>query len=76
MMLQSSQHAFMLMSSNDPNVPAPLSIQLAHRINAQIFEVKQAGHFEKIDGYADFPQVLEIIQQLYGQHDLQNVAGL
>ena len=67
----------MYISNNDPHVPTAMSLSLAHRLlNTQIFEVLQAGHFEKTDGYADFPQLLEVIQRLYGLNELQNAAGL
>ncbi len=46
-----------------PDARAPISLRLAHSLNAQIFEIKKAGHFNKSDGFADFPQLLDIIKQ-------------
>lgn len=71
----SYKRAVMLISSNDPYVPAPVSLRLAHSLNAQIFEIKQAGHFNKVDGFADFPQLLDIMKQCLA-HELQNAASL
>ena len=71
----SYKRAVMLISSNDPYVPAPISLRLAHSLNAQIFEIKKAGHFNKSDGFADFPQLLDIIKQCLA-NELQNAAGL
>lgn len=65
----------MLLSSNDPYVPAPISLRLGHSLNAQIFEIKNAGHFNKLDGYADFSKLLELLK-LCLANDLQNAAGL
>ena len=74
---KSYKYGVMYFSNNDPHVPTAMSLSLAHRLlNTQIFEVLQAGHFEKTDGYADFPQLLEVIQRLYGLNELQNAAGL
>lgn len=33
-------------------------------LNAQLIEVAQAGHFRAEDGYAEFPQLLDILQTL------------
>lgn len=65
----------MLLSSNDPYVLAPISLRLGHSLNAQIFEIKNAGHFNKLDGYADFSKLLELLK-LCLANDLQNAAGL
>ena len=56
--------AFSLLSSNDPVVPPPLTLQLGHFLNAQTYEVKQAGHFMRGDGYAEFHEVWELIKPL------------
>lgn len=56
--------AFSLLSSNDPLVPPPLTLQLGHFLNAQTYEVKQAGHFMRGDGYAEFHEVWELIKPL------------
>lgn len=71
----SYKRAVMLMSNNDPYVPAPLSLRLAHSLNAQIFELKNAGHFCTVDGFAEFPQLLEIMKLCLAS-ELQNAAGL
>ncbi|MDM1324106.1 RBBP9/YdeN family alpha/beta hydrolase [Acinetobacter pseudolwoffii] len=65
----------MLISSNDPFVPAPVSLRLAHSLNAQIFEIKKAGHFNKCDGFTEFPQLLEIMK-LCLANEPQNAANL
>jgi len=51
-------------SSNDPVVPVPLTFKFSHMLNAQLIEVAQAGHFRAEDGYAEFPQLLDILQTL------------
>lgn len=72
---QAAKRFVMLLSSNDPYVPAPISLRLGHSLNAQIFEIKNAGHFNKLDGYADFSKLLELLK-LCLANDLQNAAGL
>lgn len=64
------QHIFrryVFLSSNDPFVPPPLSIRLGQRLNAQLFEIKQAGHFMQEDGYAAFPQLWEVLRSLLSE---------
>lgn len=56
--------AFCLLSSNDPIVPPPLTLQLSHLLNAQCFEVKKAGHFMRKDGYSEFDEIWELIKPL------------
>ncbi len=51
-------------SSNDSYVPPPLALQFGHFLNAQMKEVRQAGHFMKEDGYAEFQQLWELLQPL------------
>lgn len=72
---QSSRCFVMLLSSNDPYVPAPISLRLAHTLKARIVEIRNAGHFRKTDGYADFPELLKLVK-LCLANDLQNAAGL
>lgn len=55
---------YVLLSSNDPLVPPPLTIRLGQRLNAQILEIKQAGHFMQEDGYAAFPQLWDVLRPL------------
>lgn len=56
--------AFSFLSSNDPIVPPPLSVQLGHFLNAQIYEVKQAGHFMQENGYTEFHEIWALIKPL------------
>ena len=53
-----------LLSSNDPYVPPPLTLQLSNLIQAQNIEVKNAGHFMAQDGYIEFEQLWETLQPL------------
>ena len=55
----SISHRILFFSNNDPFVPAPFSIQLARLLNAQMIEVKDAGHFMASDGFSEFPQLWE-----------------
>ncbi|WP_445115037.1 RBBP9/YdeN family alpha/beta hydrolase [Acinetobacter sp. WZC-1] len=55
---------WLFLSSNDPVVPAPLSIRLGHLINAQMVEIRDAGHFTQDDGWLEFPQLWEQLQPL------------
>lgn len=56
--------ALCLLSSNDPLVPPPQTIQLANFIQAQNFEVKNAGHFMASDGYTEFHRLYQILKPL------------
>ncbi|MGE8540792.1 RBBP9/YdeN family alpha/beta hydrolase [Acinetobacter sp. ANC 3813] len=56
--------AFCLLSSNDAIVPPPLTLQLGHVLNAQSFEVKNAGHFMAEDGYEQFQEIWELLKPL------------
>lgn len=51
-------------SSNDPIVPPPASIQLGSFINAQIYEVKDAGHFMAEDGFSEIPELWDVLKPL------------
>ena len=53
----SIDHRFLFFSNNDPFVPAPFAIQLGHLMNAQMEEVRGAGHFMASDGFTEFPQL-------------------
>ncbi len=55
----SIDHRFLFFSNNDPYVLAPWSIQFGHLMNAQMIEVKGAGHFMTVDGLTEFPQLWE-----------------
>lgn len=65
----------MFMSNNDPFVPAIHSLRLAHSINAQIIEQKDAGHFRKADGYTEFPELLNTIKH-YLTNEVQIAVSL
>ncbi|MEC6127287.1 RBBP9/YdeN family alpha/beta hydrolase [Acinetobacter ursingii] len=58
---------YVFLSSNDPFVPPPLSIRLGQRLNAQLLEIKQAGHFMQEDGYAAFPQLWDVLRPLLSE---------
>ncbi len=58
------QQRYLLFSCNDPFVPAPLSIHFGQLLNAQMIEVKKAGHFMMEDGFSEFPQLWEKLEQL------------
>ncbi|RZG43559.1 RBBP9/YdeN family alpha/beta hydrolase [Acinetobacter wuhouensis] len=60
----SFEHRFLFFSNNDPFVPAPFSIQLGHLMNAQMVEVKNAGHFMASDGFSEFPQLWDKLSVL------------
>ena len=57
-------HRFIFFSNNDPFVPAPFCIQLGHLMNAQMKEVKNAGHFMASDGFSEFPQLWDTLSVL------------
>lgn len=59
----SMKQSVIFFSSNDPYVPAPLSLQLGQLLNAQMHEVRNAGHFMKRDGYENFEELWSVIQQ-------------
>lgn len=48
-------------SSNDVLVAPSLTQDLAEKLNAELITVESAGHFLDIDGYAEFPKLLEAI---------------
>lgn len=58
------EQRFLFLSNNDPDIPAPVSIELGHLLNAQMFEVKQAGQFRAQDGFKEFPQLWEKVKVL------------
>lgn len=58
------EQRFLFLSNNDLDIPAPVSIQLGHLLNAQMFEVKQAGQFRAQDGFNEFPQLWEKVEIL------------
>ncbi|MEG0489215.1 MAG: alpha/beta hydrolase [Acinetobacter sp.] len=58
------EQRFLFLSNNDLDIPAPVSIQLGHLLNAQMFEVKQAGQFRAQDGFNEFPQLWEKVKVL------------
>lgn len=58
------QQRYVIFSNNDLYVPAPLTICLGQRINAQMIEIKGAGHFLTEDGYSEFPRLLELLKNI------------
>ena len=57
-------HRIVLFSNNDPVVPPPLALQFGHFMNAQLLEVKQAGHFTQQDSFSEFALLQQILQPL------------
>lgn len=57
-------HRIVLFSNNDPVVPPPLALQFGHFMNAQLLEVKQAGHFTQQDDFSEFALLQQILQPL------------
>ncbi|NNG75577.1 serine hydrolase family protein [Acinetobacter sp. ANC 4277] len=55
---------FLLFSCNDPYVSPPKAVLLGHFINAQMQEVKHAGHFMRSDGFNEFKQVWDVLKPL------------
>lgn len=53
---------FIINSTNDPWIDIDRSRPLADKIGANFISIKNAGHFMARDGYADFPQLLEVIK--------------
>jgi predicted alpha/beta hydrolase family esterase len=45
-------------------VPPPLALQFGYFMNAQLLEVKQAGHFTQQDGFSEFALLQQILQPL------------
>lgn len=57
-------HRIALFSNNDSVVPPPLALQFGHFMNAQLLEVKQAGHFTQQDSFSEFALLQQILQPL------------
>jgi predicted alpha/beta hydrolase family esterase len=57
-------HRIILFSNNDPVVTPPLALQFGYFMNAQLLEVKQAGHFTQQDGFSEFALLQQILQPL------------
>lgn len=55
------QQRYVLFSSHDAIIPAPQSIHFGQRLNAQMIEIKQAGHFTQADGFTAFHPLWEIL---------------
>lgn len=68
------QQRYSLFSCNDPFVPAPLSIRFGQLLNAQMIEVKKAGHFIQSDGLSEFPQLWEKLEKLLVEQSVTQVA--
>lgn len=58
---QQISNATIFYSDNDPYVPVSESLSFASKIDADIVEVKNAGHFNTDAGYTDFPLLLEYL---------------
>lgn len=58
------QQRHMIFSCNDSYVPAPQTIQLGQLINAQMLEIKAAGHFLEEDGYLEFPELWDRLERI------------
>ena len=70
------QQRYSLFSCNDPFVPAPLSIRFGQLLNAQMIEVKKAGHFMQSDGFSEFPQLWEKLEKLLVEQPNAQVATI
>ncbi len=70
------QQRYSLFSCNDPFVPAPLSICFGQLLNAQMIEVKKAGHFMQSDGLSEFPQLWEKLEKLLVEQSVTQVATI
>ena len=70
------QQRYSLFSCNDPFVPAPLSIRFGQLLNAQMIEVKKAGHFMQSDGLSEFPQLWEKLEKLLVEQSVTQVATI
>ena len=72
----SIQQRYSLFSCNDPFVPAPLSIRFGQLLNAQMIEVKKAGHFIQSDGLSEFPQLWEKLEKLLVEQSVTQVVTI
>lgn len=70
------QQRYSLFSCNDPFVPAPLSIRFGQLLNAQMIEVKKAGHFMQSDGLSEFPQLWEKLEKLLVEQSVTQVVTI
>ena len=70
------QQRYSLFSCNDPFVPAPLSIRFGQLLNAQMIEVKKAGHFIQSDGLSEFPQLWEKLEKLLVEQSVTQVVTI
>ena len=70
------QQRYSLFSCNDPLVPAPLSIRFGQLLNAQMIEVKKAGHFMQSDGLSEFPQLWEKLEKLLVEQSVTQVVTI
>ncbi len=55
---------FLLFSCNDPYVSPPKAVLLGHYLNAQMQEVKHAGHFMHSDGFDEFHQLWAVLNPM------------
>ena len=70
------QQRYSLFSCNDPFAPAPLSIRFGQLLNAQMIEVKKAGHFIQSDSRSEFPQLWEKLEKLLVEQSVTQVVTI
>jgi predicted alpha/beta hydrolase family esterase len=59
-----AEQFFVFHSDNDPFVSLENGIQLAHHLNAPLFQISGAGHFNAASGYTQFDALLNTLQTL------------
>ncbi|GAA5000681.1 alpha/beta hydrolase [Acinetobacter puyangensis] len=59
-----ASQTYMLISDNDSIVPKAYSLALAKTLNIPYRILPNAGHFLGSDGYMQFPQLVELMQQM------------
>ena len=53
-------------STNDPWVDFDRSKMMAEKLNAKFIGIEKAGHFMERDGYKEFSQLVQIIEEIFG----------
>ena len=56
-----------VIASNDRLVPRHLSERLAEKLQSQEVIVEHEGHFCDSDGYTEFPEVAEIVNDMFNK---------
>ncbi|WP_322924200.1 RBBP9/YdeN family alpha/beta hydrolase [Paenibacillus campi] len=54
-------------AEDDNIVPFEYSVNLAERLQAQLYRVQQGGHFLDVDGYVQFPLVYDLLWRMIQQ---------